>query len=145
MYVPIFTPLIEAIRVLGGKYLEKQYIIADGKVTVAKAKAEAEAIVQVKKATAEIEWEATMAQGSLTSWKDEAWTIFFIAVLGAAFIPPLEPFIQSGFSVIGTLPDWFGTAVLLAIGAAFGKNIVKEVNTLKNTPAQSTYTTREIK
>ena len=145
MNLPIFGPLIEAVRTLGGQWLNKQLVVAEGKVYVAKAKAEAEAQVQMKRATAEIEWEHTMAQGSITSWKDEAWTIFFIFILSLAFIPPLEPYILQGFETIAMLPDWFGTAVVIAIGAAFGKNIVKEVSTLKNTPAHSTFTTREIK
>ncbi len=131
MGITFLGPLIEVFSNLGGKFLERQMTVSQGKIDIAKARAEAQASVQVDKARAELNWEQTMAEASANSWKDEAWTIFFITILFAAFIPGMEGYIKRGFDNIALLPDWFGTAVLLAIGAAFGKNIVKDVTSLK--------------
>lgn len=131
MWIPLITPIVKLVREMGGKWLDKQRAIADGKVRVAVAHAEAQAEIQKTKATAEIEWERTMAQASATSWKDEAWTIWIIVVLTGAMVPGLDAYVLSGFENIAKLPEWFGYAVLLAIGAAFGKNISKDFTSLK--------------
>lgn len=128
---PFFGPLFAIFGELGGKWLDKQRATADGKIKIAVARAEAEAQVQLTKATAEIEWERTMAQASQTSWKDELWTIFFVVILTLSFIPGMDPYIKQGFENIAELPDWFGYAVMLAISAAFGKNIVSDFTSLK--------------
>jgi len=131
MYLPIIGPIIKVIGSLGGSWLKKQTIIAEGAVDIARSRAQARAQVQLTRAQAEIEWERAMAQGASTSWKDELWTIFFVAILFLSFIPGMEPYIKQGFANIATLPDWFGYAVMLAISAAFGKNIVKDFTSLK--------------
>jgi hypothetical protein len=133
MYIPILGPLIQTLGQLGGSWLEKQRVVAEGAITIARARAEAQAQVQVTKATAEIEWERAMAQASETSWKDELWTIFFVVILTLSFVPGMDVYVKQGFSNIAELPDWFGYAVMLAISAAFGKNIVKDFTSLKNT------------
>lgn len=139
MNIPIFGPLVRMVNDVGSRWIEKQRVIAEGKIAIARAHAEAQAQIQVTKATAEIEWERTMAQASGTSWKDELWTIFFVVILTAAFIPGMDVYINQGFAVIGQLPDWFGYAVMLAISAAFGKNIVKDFTSLKtNAKAKET-------
>lgn len=132
MYLPLISPILEVIGSLGGSWIEKQKVVAEGSVAIARARAEAKAHVQITKATAEIEWEKTMAQASEGSWKDELWTIFFVLILVLSFIPGMDPYIQQGFDNIATLPDWFGYAVMLAISAAFGKNIVKDFTSLSN-------------
>ena len=137
MTFPIIGPILAVIRQLGGKWMEKQLVIAEGSIAIARARAEAHAQIQVTKATAEIEWERTMAQASETSWKDELWTIFFVIILTLSFIPGMEVYVQQGFANIAELPDWFGYAVMLAISAAFGKNIVKDFTSLRtNTKAK---------
>ena len=64
---------------LGG--LATSYI--DGKTAVKKAEAE----TKMKIATGEISWEQAAIEASRDSWKDEAWTLCFIAiVLGASYL-----------------------------------------------------------
>ena len=133
MYFPLLTPLLTVVSQLGGSWMKKQLVVAEGAVTIAKARAEAQAQIQVTRATAEIEWERAMASASETSWKDELWTIFFVTILTISFIPGMDHYVKQGFQNISELPDWFGYAVMLAISAAFGKNIVKDFTTLKNT------------
>jgi len=143
--IPIIGPIIATIGKIGGRWLDKQVVVAEGAIHVAKARAEAEAQVQVSKATAEIEWETQMAKASETSWKDELWTLFFVAILMMSFVPGLEVYVQKGFENIAALPDWFGYAVMLAISAAFGKNIVKDFTSLStNKKAIEEHTKRKI-
>lgn len=68
----------------------------------------------------EIGWDNAMATGSMTSWKDEWFTIILSIPLIGAFIPKLAPYILSGFEVLALCPDWYKAALGVAIGAAFG-------------------------
>lgn len=113
--------IISVVGSLANTFLE-------GKVAKSKAKAEAvveesraRAIIAHKRATGEIEWSTKMAEASDNSWKDEAWTLFFIIVLTCCFIPSLTPYIERGFIVLSTnVPDWFTYGMLASIAASFG-------------------------
>ena len=112
--------LIPIVGELAGGWLkgkaEKQ--VAKNKVAVAKAEAEAE--VMKVAATHEAGWEKVMAEASKDSWKDEAWTILFIAIIAMCFIPPLQPFVERGFDALDKTPDWFQWAMYASIAASFG-------------------------
>jgi hypothetical protein len=84
------------------------------------AKAEAEAEVMKVAATHEAGWEKVMAEASKDSWKDEAWTILFIAIIAMCFIPPLQPFVERGFDALDKTPEWFQWAMYASIAASFG-------------------------
>lgn len=112
--------LIGPIASLAGSWMEKKVSEQKGKSAVAIAKAEAEAEVMKVAATHEAGWEKIMAQGSQESWKDEAWTILFIAIIAMCFIPPLQPYVERGFDALGRTPDWFQWAMYASIGASFG-------------------------
>ena len=100
---------------LQGKADEKK---ANSEAKVAKAKAEAE--VMKVAATHEAGWEKIMAQGSRDSWKDEAWTILFIAIIAMCFVPFTQPYVERGFDALSNTPSWFQYAVYASIGASFG-------------------------
>jgi hypothetical protein len=70
--------------------------------------------------TQEVNWDQAMSQGSMTSWKDEYWTIILSIPMVGCFIPKVAPYILEGFKVLQQTPDWYKAAVGLAIGAAFG-------------------------
>jgi len=112
--------LIPIVGELAGGWLkgkaEKQ--VAKNKVAVAKAEAEAE--VMKVAATHEAGWEKVMAEASKDSWKDEAWTILFIAIIAMCFIPPLQPFVERGFDALSKTPEWFQWAMYASIAASFG-------------------------
>ena len=112
--------LIPIVGELAGDWLkgkaEKQ--VAKNKVAVAKAEAEAE--VMKVAATHEAGWEKVMAEASKDSWKDEAWTILFIAIIAMCFIPPLQPFVERGFDALDKTPEWFQWAMYASIAASFG-------------------------
>lgn len=60
------------------------------------------------------------------SWKDEAWTIFFIAVLAGCFIPWTQDAVQKGFVFLDeSTPDWFANCIYISISASFGYRVAK--------------------
>ena len=61
-----------------------------------------------------------MAQNSNGSFKDEAWTLTFIGILLANFIPYTAPYIEQGFIALDKCPDWFTYAMFISISASFG-------------------------
>ena len=117
--------LIPAIADLAGGWLKgkAEEKAAQSRVKVAKAEAEAE--VMKVAATHEAGWEKIMAEASKDSWKDEALTILFIAIIAMCFIPPLQPYVDRGFEVLSTTPDWFQWAMYASIAASFGLRGIK--------------------
>ena len=97
----------------------------EGRVEKTKAVAKAEAEVMKVAATHEAGWEKIMAEASQDSWKDEAWTILFIAIIAASFIPWCRPYIAEGFAALEIAPDWFTYAMYASIAASFGIRGIK--------------------
>lgn len=117
--------LIPAISNLAGSWLESRAEEKRATSRAKVAKAEAEAEVMKVAATHEAGWEKIMAEASKDSWKDEAWTILFIAIVAMCFIPPLQPYVDRGFEVLETTPDWFQYAMYASIAASFGLRGIK--------------------
>tara|TARA_R100000664_G_C2759750_1_gene149845 strand:- start:626 stop:1006 length:381 start_codon:yes stop_codon:yes gene_type:complete len=112
--------LIPAIAQLAGGWLQSKSDEKAAQSRVKVAKAEAEAEVMRVAATHEAGWEKIMAEASKDSWKDEAWTILFIAIIAMCFIPPLQPYVERGFDALTRTPDWFQWAIYASIAASFG-------------------------
>lgn len=113
MALPIIGPLVSAVAGLGQTYLE-------GKNVKAKAKAEAEARVIVKAAESTADWERIMARNSGNSWKDEWLTLLFSIPLIMAFIPDAVPYVNEGFKVLETMPEWYQYTLSVIVAASFG-------------------------
>jgi hypothetical protein len=71
-------------------------------------------------AEGKVEWETTMAKASDDSWKDEAWTLTFIAIIIFSFIPYFQPYVARGIEFLGTFPEWLQWSIMASIGASFG-------------------------
>ncbi len=106
-------PIIGEIIGLGQTWLQ-------GRNKRIQAKAEAEATIMVKAAEHKADWENIMAKATDNSWKDEAWTIVFIAIVILNFIPGMDPVMDAGFENLGQTPSWFQYAMYGAIAASFG-------------------------
>ena len=109
----------------GVSKIATQYLDNKSKQSVAKsqlkiAEIDAKVAVQKKVAEGKIEWETAMAKASDDSWKDEAWTICFIAIIILSFIPYFQPHVAKGIEFLGTFPDWLQWSVMASIGASFG-------------------------
>ena len=88
----------------------------DGKTAVQKSKAE----LALKKATSETDWEQSAIDASNNSWKDELWTIVFVLILAANFVPSLQDTMAVGFANLETTPLWVQWGMYASIAASFG-------------------------
>ena len=113
----IWTSLIGPIADLASGYLnnKKEKAVAQQRLEVAKIEA------QVTKVQSDANWEEAAIQASDNSWKDELWTVFFVLLIGACFVPPLQPYIQDGFRFLREdCPEWLSYGILASIAASFG-------------------------
>jgi Mg2+/citrate symporter len=93
-----------------------------GKQEEAKVKHE----VKLKQLQSTENWEAMQAQASQNSWKDEWFAVILSVPLIGAFIPDLVPYIQQGFTVLDSMPDYYKAFLAAAISASFGLKAVSQ-------------------
>ena len=88
---------------------------------------EAKVNAKVRKIEQDGDWEEKAMSASSDSWKDEAWTLTFIALIFACFVPALQPYISEGFRFLREdCPEWLTYGILASIAASFGlKSITK--------------------
>jgi hypothetical protein len=101
-------------------YFENSAKKAKAKSDLKIAEIEAKVGVQRQIAEGKVQWENTMADATKDSWKDEAWTLTFIFLIIASFIPDLQPHVKKGIEFLGTFPEWLQWSILASIGASFG-------------------------
>ena len=66
-------------------------------------------------------WEEKAMDASQDSIKDELWTVLFIGLIIACFVPSLQPYISDGFRFLREdCPDWLSYGILASIAASFG-------------------------
>lgn len=88
----------------------------EGKADEAKAKQQ----VRIKAIESEENWEKMMAEGSQTSWKDEWFVLILSIPMILAFIPSAVPYIEEGFRVLDSMPEYYKGFLAAAIAASFG-------------------------
>jgi len=120
MNIPLITPILEAIKGLGGKYIQLQTTKAEGRLTIEAAKAKAEAQILLRGAESVADWERIQATNAGSSWKDEFWTLLIAIPVPLAFIPEMRPVVEDGFQALSTAPEWYLWALGASIGASFG-------------------------
>ena len=116
--------LIGPIANVAGKWMEGRQKKAELKAKLEEAKVNA----KIKKLEQDGGWEEKAMDASADSWKDEAWTICFIAIICGSFIPAAQPYMQQGFDFLRTAPEWIQWGILASIGASFG---LKSIGKLK--------------
>jgi len=104
---------------LGG--LAKSYI--DAKTTVKITEAE----IKKKLLTGKIDWEQSAIEASKYSWKDELWTIVFVLILAANFIPFIQDTMARGFAKLKMTPLWVQWGMYRSIAASFGIRTMKRL------------------
>lgn len=107
----MITQLLSSVVGLGTSYL-------DSKSQIQKAKATKEQ--KIAEGTAN--WEVMAMDASKSSWKDELWTIVFVAILLANFIPwgGMQDIMQRGFENLSTCPEWVTWGIYASIASSFG-------------------------
>ena len=107
----------QIVGALGG--LATSYL--DGKTAIQKANAE----IKLKQATGEMDWEQSAIEASKDSWKDELWTIVFVAILCMNFVPSMQDVMAEGFANLETTPLWVQWGMYASIAASFGIRTMK--------------------
>jgi len=87
---------------------------------------EAEISSKEKSAEAKDNWELEQAKASGASWKDELWTVLFVSIIAACFIPATQPYVGLGFEALELTPQWFQWSIGVSVGASFGVKGWKE-------------------
>ncbi len=106
-------PLISGLFKLGTTWV-------DNKGKIAQARVDAEVTVIKKQAESKADWNALMAKGAMTSWKDEWFVILFSIPMVLSFFPVFVPVVEEGFRVLATMPDWYKAFLGAAVAASFG-------------------------
>ena len=120
----MWTALIGPISDIAGQWLNNRQEKAVAKQKLAVARIEA----QVKKVEQTGDWEELAMKASDQSWKDEAWTICFILLIFACFVPALQPYIADGFRFLREdCPSWLSYGILASIGASFGLKSIAQM------------------
>ena len=94
----MFQTLISPIASLAGTWLEGKVSKAKAETEVKVARAKAEAKVYETEATSSMLNEQSLTSQMGESWKDEAWSLWFIAVLTCCFLPWTQEYVKNGFS-----------------------------------------------
>ena len=70
--------------------------------------------------TADMQWEAQMAQQAASSWKDE-YTLIVVSIPAVmAFIPGLDVYVHNGFEALGKTPYWYQIMLVSIFFATYG-------------------------
>jgi len=97
---------------------QRKAVRLEGDIAISKAKTEAN-IDKIKTGqAADIAWEKTSIDQS--GWKDEFFTIILSIPLVLCFVPQCVGYIEDGFAVLETTPEWYRYAIGIAISSAFG-------------------------
>lgn len=84
--------------------------------------------MQKAKQEGELQWAATMAEASKTSWKDEYLTIVFTAPMIFAMFGWDEP-LSTLLAILETAPGWYTTVILTIVSGSFGMNLLDRYKT----------------
>lgn len=80
----------------------------EGKIRLDEAKVEAKVIKQQKDADAFNDIDLITVKNQIHTWTDEYFKVVFTLPLILMFIPPLQPYIISGFTAFSEhTPDWY--------------------------------------
>tara|TARA_R110000824_G_C15153254_1_gene671247 strand:- start:520 stop:906 length:387 start_codon:yes stop_codon:yes gene_type:complete len=113
--------LIGPIASLAGTWLDGKVEKTKAESATKVAKAKAEATIMEKKATGEIDWDLTMAEGSKHSWKDEWLTILFSVPLVLAFCGEWgRDIVADGFTALNAMPEYYRYTLGIIVSASFG-------------------------
>ena len=119
--------IIGPISSLAGTWLQGRVDKAKAETEVKVAKAKAEAKVYETEATSSFLNEQALTNQMGESWKDEAWSLWFIAVLTACFLPWTQEYVKEGFIFLDEhCPTWFQNCLYISIGASFGYRFGKQ-------------------
>lgn len=77
----------------------------------------------LKLAEHDANWE--LAQINNSGWKDEFVLLLLSVPLVLVFIPPLQPYVLNGFSVLDACPAWYRWLVVVIFAAIYGVRVYR--------------------
>jgi len=111
-----------------------------GKIAMLQAKAnaaiaESEAKINIAKngQANEFDLDRIAMKNMNRSWKDELVLVIFLVPMIMSFIPSLADYALTGFSVIGTMPEWYRYIIVGMVVVIYGMRgmLTKVLNTSK--------------
>ena len=123
----IFGQIFGGISSLASTWLQGRVEKAKAESDIKVARARAEAKVYETEATSQMLNEKKLTDQMGDSWKDEAWSLWFIAVLTACFLPWTQEYVKEGFIFLDEhTPTWFHNMLYIVIGSSFGCRFGKQ-------------------
>lgn len=65
-------------------------------------------------------WENIHASNADNSWRDEFFSVLFAVPLVLSFIGPCVPYVQAGFDVLQTMPEWYKAMLAGLVASSVG-------------------------
>ena len=123
MWQSLISPLASVVSVFVQGRVDKQK--AQSSILLARAKAEAK--VYETEATSQMLNERALPHQMGDSIKDEIWTLWFVLVLTASFLPWTQEYVRDGFIFLDQhTPSWFHNLLYVVIGSSFGYRFGKQ-------------------
>lgn len=123
MWQSLISPLASVVSVFVQGRVDKQK--AQSSILLARAKAEAK--VYETEATSQMLNERALTDQMGDSIKDEIWTLWFVLVLTASFLPWTQEYVRDGFIFLDQhTPSWFHNLLYVVIGSSFGYRFGKQ-------------------
>ena len=116
MWTMLLKPLLGTVSEVAKNVSETRKAKVEQKIT----KIKAETDLMQKKISGDISYDVQAIRSGDNSFKDEAWTILFIVIIGMCFIPPLQPYVERGLDALGRTPDWLQYSIYGSIASSFG-------------------------
>ena len=116
MWTMLLKPILGTVSEVAKNVSETRKAKVEQKIT----KIKAETDLMQKKISGDISYDVQAIRSGDNSFKDEAWTVLFILIIGSCFIPPFQPYVERGFDALARTPSWFQYAMYGAIASSFG-------------------------
>ena len=117
----ILSSLIGPIANLAGTWLQAKVDTKAAETKMKVSAAEAKSQILMSQCQSEANWEAIMAQGSTSSWKDEYITILMSLPIIICFTGETgRDIVFDGFAALEQAPDWFIYTWGCVVAASFG-------------------------
>jgi uncharacterized membrane protein YraQ (UPF0718 family) len=123
----MWQSLISPIASVVGTFVQGRVDKQRAKSEVLLARSKAEARVYETEATSQMLNERALTDQMGDSIKDEIWTLWFVLVLTACFLPWTQEYVRDGFIFLDQhTPSWFHNLLYVVIGSSFGYRFGKQ-------------------
>ena len=112
--------LLGPVADIAGNWVDGKVEETKAKAAVRIAKAEADAEIQRRVASGEIDIQKSQADAMDGSWKDEWFSIIFGLWFIGNFIPYFDEYYDHAYERLGQAPEWISWTFMSIVAASFG-------------------------